>query len=204
MSTKVGGSVPNGPSPLDLLQTENSKLREELTIMTGKRDVAVSTLELAQGNKVAAQKALAIACKELAAIKGEQKPVKYEARMRSVGGLAWFEISADEYKKDWPEEYETRELYLRPAPQGEVVVTKNQLGQIVAVTRQDAEGNVLSVIAESGVLEGWQLVPKYPTPSMIGAGCVHRESAEFTGIKSTYIAMLAAAPTPTEEGNKCS
>ena len=32
---------------------------------------------------------------------------------------------------------------------GDVVVTKNEQGQIVCVTRQDAEGNILSVIAES-------------------------------------------------------
>lgn len=35
------------------------------------------------------------------------------------------------------------------APKGEVVVTKTQEGQIVAVTRQDEEGRILSVIAES-------------------------------------------------------
>ncbi len=34
---------------------------------------------------------------------------------------------------------------------GDVVVTKNQSGQIVAVTRQDSEGRILQVIAESEV-----------------------------------------------------
>lgn len=34
-------------------------------------------------------------------------------------------------------------------PAGEVVVTKNEAGQIVAVTRQDDEGRILSVISES-------------------------------------------------------
>lgn len=34
---------------------------------------------------------------------------------------------------------------------GAVVVTKNQAGQIVAVTRQDEEGRILSVIAEAQV-----------------------------------------------------
>lgn len=33
-------------------------------------------------------------------------------------------------------------------PRGEVVVTKKPNGEIVAVTRQDDEGNILSVIAE--------------------------------------------------------
>lgn len=43
-------------------------------------------------------------------------------------------------------------LYFHPAPQpaqGEIVVTKNDAGQIVMVSRQDSEGNILSVIAES-------------------------------------------------------
>lgn len=37
-------------------------------------------------------------------------------------------------------------------PSGEVVVTKNESGAIVSVTRQDKEGRVLSVIAESATL----------------------------------------------------
>jgi hypothetical protein len=42
------------------------------------------------------------------------------------------------------------EQFSPPAqPAGEVVVTKNEAGQIVAVTRQDDEGRILSVIAES-------------------------------------------------------
>lgn len=43
-------------------------------------------------------------------------------------------------------------LYTNPAPQpaqGEIVVTKNEAGQIMLVSRQDSEGNILSVIAES-------------------------------------------------------
>ncbi len=35
-------------------------------------------------------------------------------------------------------------------PRGEVVVTKKPNGEIVAVTRQDDDGNILSVIAERG------------------------------------------------------
>ena len=38
---------------------------------------------------------------------------------------------------------------LAPTPAGEVVVTKNAAGLIVAVTRQDEEGRILSVISES-------------------------------------------------------
>ncbi len=36
---------------------------------------------------------------------------------------------------------------------GEVVVTKNYKGQIVAVTRQDDEGRILSVLAESAAMQ---------------------------------------------------
>ncbi|MBN5310511.1 hypothetical protein JY476_07335 [Serratia marcescens] len=36
-----------------------------------------------------------------------------------------------------------------PAPAGEVVVTRNERGDIVAVTRQDGEGRVIEVIDES-------------------------------------------------------
>lgn len=37
---------------------------------------------------------------------------------------------------------------MRATEQGHVVVTRNQAGQIVAVTRQDEEGRILKVIAE--------------------------------------------------------
>ncbi|HBC7448610.1 hypothetical protein ACTVKF_18535 [Serratia marcescens] len=36
-----------------------------------------------------------------------------------------------------------------PVPAGDVVVTRNERGYIVAVTRQDGEGRVVAVIAES-------------------------------------------------------
>lgn len=64
-------------------------------------------------------------------------------------------------KKPMPDAAKLRELAVRlgdpkarpeaAAPAGEVVVTKNSTGQIVAVTRQDEEGRVLSVIAQSEV-----------------------------------------------------
>ncbi len=40
-------------------------------------------------------------------------------------------------------------------PEGHVVVTRNEAGQAVAVTRQDDEGRILSVIAEFGPTTGW-------------------------------------------------
>jgi hypothetical protein len=66
-------------------------------------------------------------------------------------------------------------------PVGEVVVTKNEQGQIVAVTRQDADGRVLSVIAEST-----------PTPAPASAKVADGggELAEFisslSGLKRKY------------------
>lgn len=44
-------------------------------------------------------------------------------------------------------------------PQGHVVVTSNEAGQAVAVTRQNDEGRILSVIAEFAAPEGYVLVP---------------------------------------------
>lgn len=44
-------------------------------------------------------------------------------------------------------------------PEGHVVVTRNEAGQAVAVTRQDDEGRILSVIAEFAPPEGYVLVP---------------------------------------------
>lgn len=40
-------------------------------------------------------------------------------------------------------------------PEGHVVVTRNDAGQAVAVTRQDDEGRILSFIAEFGPTAGW-------------------------------------------------
>lgn len=66
-------------------------------------------------------------------------------------------------------------------PEGHVVVTRNEAGQAVAVTRQDDEGRILSVIAEFespkgdmgnpiSVPDGFVLVPVEPTEAMIDAG----------------------------------
>ncbi|MFA6063828.1 MAG: hypothetical protein WC736_14670 [Gallionella sp.] len=57
------------------------------------------------------------------------------------------------------------------------------------------------------VPDGWQLVPIEPTIRMIGVAGVHRESDEYTGVKSTYRAMLSAAPqheglTPNETNQR--
>ena len=60
-------------------------------------------------------------------------------------------------------------LAAQPAePVGDVVVTRNDAGEIVAVTRQDDEGRILSVIAEA------QPAPSHRAPS-------HRLSDARTG-----------------------
>ncbi len=61
-------------------------------------------------------------------------------------------------------------------PEGHVVVTRNEAGQAVAVTRQDDEGRILSVIAEFEVPEGYVLVPVEMTKEIEG---VLNESVEF-------------------------
>ncbi|RCH22156.1 hypothetical protein CSC42_0774 [Pseudomonas aeruginosa] len=62
--------------------------------------------------------------------------------MRCGGPALCSECAADAYR--------ARAALAQPS--GEVVVTKNESGAIVSVTRQDKEGRVLSVIAESATL----------------------------------------------------
>ncbi len=49
-------------------------------------------------------------------------------------------------QRDW--EVWQRAIAALPPPEGHVVVTRNEAGQAVAVTRQDDDGRILSVIAE--------------------------------------------------------
>lgn len=92
------------------------------------------------------------------------------------------------------------DLYTAPQqPTGEVVVTTDESGRCVAVTRQDKEGNILSIIWEASLLsqpaipDGWQLVPVEPTSEMSSFANtgVHWQIAE-----RIYKAMLAVAPKP--------
>ncbi len=77
-------------------------------------------------------------------------------------------------------------------PEGHVVVTRNEAGQAVAVTRQDDEGRILSVIAEFGTPEGYVLVPVEPTVEMVVAGNEAENESKFAS--EIYGAMLAARP----------
>lgn len=76
-------------------------------------------------------------------------------------------------------------------PEGHVVVTRNEAGQAVAVTRQDDEGRILSVIAEFEPPEGYVLVPVQPTEAMLNEGYGW---VDGTGLELAYMSMLAARP----------
>lgn len=89
-------------------------------------------------------------------------------------------------------------------PSGEVVVTKNESGAIVSVTRQDKEGRVLSVIAESATLtaqaeQAEAERPEGPTEDEIEAAGLgyplHKEEAVklwYSGFRSEVITVLEA------------
>lgn len=78
-------------------------------------------------------------------------------------------------------------------PEGHVVVTRNEAGQAVAVTRQD-EGRILSVIAEFEPPTGYVLVPVEPTAEMISAAWRYGDGDEAPDPVYAYRAMLAARP----------
>ncbi len=94
-------------------------------------------------------------------------------------------------------------------PEGHVVVIRNEAGQTVAVTRQDAEGRILSVVAEFeatkgdmgnpiSVPDGYVLVPVEPTEAMKVAGSMWNtemdEPPEFLALMNIWRDMLAARP----------
>ncbi len=77
-------------------------------------------------------------------------------QMRLLDGTpeqhTWVEVTHEEFNLPLknPDEWSKRVLFTAPpAPAGEVVVTRNERGDIVAVTRQDGEGRVIEVIDES-------------------------------------------------------
>ncbi|ESR68904.1 hypothetical protein T266_23125 [Pseudomonas aeruginosa VRFPA05] len=87
---------------------------------------------------------------------------------------------------------------------GEVVVTENESGAIVSVTRQDKEGRVLSVIAESATLtaqaeQAEAERPEGPTEDELEAAGLgyplHKEEAVklwYSGFRSEVITVLEA------------
>ncbi|MCU1139459.1 hypothetical protein [Stenotrophomonas maltophilia] len=91
-------------------------------------------------------------------------------------------------------------------PEGHVVVTRNEAGQAVAVTRQDDEGRILSVIAEFepvksdmgnpiSVPDGYVLVPVEPTQEMLTIGA-QKASVWLLPqeMRDVWTVMLAARP----------
>lgn len=76
----------------------------------------------------------------------EQKPVAWRTRLDSGGYFYW---DREPVQIGPALAVEPLHPQPQPQPQGEVVITKNESGQIVAVTRQDDEGRILTVIAES-------------------------------------------------------
>ncbi|ENY0908231.1 hypothetical protein I5K90_08690 [Serratia marcescens] len=115
------------------------------------------------------------------------------------GYTEWLDCNKD-YFNGVPKDCR-RILYTTPpAPSGEVVVTRNERGDIVTVTRQDGEGRVIEVIAESNA------PPAPAVPEEMTGGIA---MSKYKVKKSNYVqwvkgfnacraAMLAAAP---EGGN---
>lgn len=99
-------------------------------------------------------------------------------------------------------------------PRGEVVVTTDKAGNILFVSRQvfdkddPYKSEIVEVLAQAptqqpqGVPEGRVLVPKVPTDSMVGAGCMELAGSiggyESGQVYMCWAAMLAAAPSPTD------
>ena len=97
--------------------------------------------------------------------------------MLRADGLVLDVICPDE-RDAYQGEY-TVPLYAAPpaapapaVPEGDVVVSKDEAGQIVAVTRQDAEGRILSVIAES-------TAPAVPLTDKQIEACIHLVDEKF-------------------------
>lgn len=72
--------------------------------------------------------------------------------------------------------------------------------------KQEELNNLLAKAKEEGrkeeIPEGWKAVPILPTDEMMLAAEVHYSSVEYTVLKSTYRAMVLAAPKP-QGRNKC-
>ncbi|MDA5337845.1 hypothetical protein LRM36_05380 [Stenotrophomonas maltophilia] len=62
---------------------------------------------------------------------------------------------------------------------GHVVVTRNEAGQAVAVTRQDDEGRILSVIAEFEAPEGYVLIRAEALNDLVADAELYVHGTEF-------------------------
>ena len=80
-------------------------------------------------------------------------------------------------------------------PEGHVVVTRNEAGQAVAVTRQDGDGRILSVIAEFEAPEGYVVVPVEMTNEMVKAVYpLHYFTYLGQELRENWRRMIAARP----------
>lgn len=79
-------------------------------------------------------------------------------------------------------------------PEGHVVVTRNEAGQAVAVTRQDDEGRILSVIAEFEPSEGYVLVPVVLTEPMLDVMWRAEGDMKDADMQSLWAELIAARP----------
>ncbi|MFA1238673.1 hypothetical protein ACCC84_10120 [Serratia odorifera] len=102
----------------------------------------------------------------------------------------WFLVERSHEKLVAGKEQKVVILYTAPpAPAGEVVVTRNEHGDIVAVTRQDVEGRVIEVIAESNAPPA----PVVPDELVEELGTWKTPDVVF-GWNKCRSAMLAAVP----------
>ncbi|MCO7494753.1 hypothetical protein [Stenotrophomonas maltophilia] len=110
-----------------------------------------------------------------------------EQRAQAVFGLSWADYWMERGQPDIAHDFDAfsrAEAWalqhfhssLTP-PEGHVVVTRNEAGKAVAVTRQDDEGRILSVIAEFGPPTGYVLVPVEPTPGLLMSMAIRRDHA---------------------------
>lgn len=115
-----------------------------------------------------------------------------EQRARTVFGLSWADYWMERGQPDVAHDFDAfsrAEAWalqhfhsaITP-PEGHVVVTRNEAGQAVAVTRQDYECRILSVIAELEPPEGYVLVEASIFDAMrefvTGFHCMSRNNAE--------------------------
>jgi hypothetical protein len=70
---------------------------------------------------------------------------------------------------------------------------QDYLATCAAIEREVREEIASTDYLHPQVPEGKVLVPIEPTDKMIAAAHVHYESCEYTGIRSTYKAMIAAS-----------
>lgn len=89
--------------------------------------------------------------------------------------------------------------------EGHVVVIRNEAGQAVAVTRQDEEGRILSVIAELEMPSGYMLVPvgQDPVDFYVCDACGHHYMEDGVTCDCTpdavqpplrHVCMISARP----------